>query len=229
MTPGIMPTQTITGNTIGARRLRIDVWSDISCPWCYIGTHRLEAAVTASSHADAIDLVARSFELVPNASCDPQPSLQVVTDVMGVSLQAATTLEARVAVLARSENLGYVLNRPHANSFDLHRALQLATSHGVGFPLLTALQSALFGDGRNVYDHAFLATAATAVGVPRTRVEEVLAGDEYGDTVRADEDEARRIGVTGVPFVVIDGRGAIAGTTSIEGYAEAIEKGWTEV
>jgi predicted DsbA family dithiol-disulfide isomerase len=71
-----------------------------------------------------------------------------------------------------------------------------------------------------------LATAATAVGVPRTRVEEVLAGDAYADAVRADEEEARRIGVTGVPFVAIDGRAAVAGTASIEGYAEAIEKGW---
>ena len=209
-----------------ARRLQIDVWGDLACPWCYVGKSRLDQAIASSPHADAITVVTRSFELDPTMSHDVRPNLEVLSASHGLSLAQARALEDKAAAIVRREGLPFAIDRVVANSFDVHRVLHLAGSFGLGDQLLGLLQRTLFSGQANAYDHTVIADAARRLGIPRHRVEEVLSSSEYADAVRADEAEARRIGVTGVPFAVFGGRTAIPGAASGEGYSKAIEQAW---
>jgi predicted DsbA family dithiol-disulfide isomerase len=145
----------------------------------------------------------------------------------GVSLAQARAIEDKAVALAQREGLPFAVDRVVANSFDVHRVLHLAGTFGLADQLLGVLQRILFGGQANAFDHTVIADAASRLGIPRHRVGEVLASNEYADAVRADEAEARRIGVTGVPFAVFGGRTAIPGAASGEGYAKAIEQAWS--
>jgi predicted DsbA family dithiol-disulfide isomerase len=215
------------GQSPAAGQLQIDVWSDLACPWCYVGKNRLDQAIASSPHAGAITVAVRSFELDPAMSHDVRPNLEVLSASHGLSLAQARALEDRAVAMAQREGLPFVVDRLLSNSFDVHRVLHLAGTFGLGDQLLGVLQRTLFSGQANAYDHTVIADAASRLGIPRHRVEEVLASDEYAGAVRADEAEARRIGVTGVPFAVFGGRAAIHGATSREGYAKAIEQAWS--
>lgn len=206
--------------------MRIDVWSDIACPWCYLGKRRLEKAIDASPHADAIDLTFHAYELDPSAGKRSRPLREYLAQRMGVGPEQAAQLDAQVAELARAEGLPYTSDRVHANSFDLHRTVALAAQHGTATELLTVLYEDLFSGRADVYDHGHLADTAAAHGVPRERAVAVLASDELTDEVRADIAIATRLGVRGVPFTVLDEKFGIPGATSVEGFAEGIEKAW---
>jgi predicted DsbA family dithiol-disulfide isomerase len=216
------------GESPAGGQLQIDVWSDLACPWCYVGKSRLDRAIASSPHAGAITVVPRSFELDPAMSHDVRPNLEVLSAKYGVSLAQARALEDKAVALARREGLPFAVDRVVASSFDVHRVLHLAGTLGLADQLLGVLQRTLFSGQANAYDHTVIAGAASRLGIPRHRVEEVLASDEYAGAVRADEAEARRIGVTGVPFAVFGGRTAIPGATSSEGYAKAIEQAWRQ-
>lgn len=209
-----------------AKQLQIDVWSDLACPWCYVGKSRLDKAIASSAHADAITVVIRSFELDPAMSHDVRPNLEVLSASHGLSLAQARVLEDRAVAMAQREGLPFAIDRVLASSFDVHRVLHLAGAFGLDDQLLGVLQRTLFNGRANAYDHTVIAEAASHLGIPRHRAEEVLASDEYADAVRADEADARRIGVTGVPFAVFGGRVAIPGAASSEGYAKVIEQAW---
>jgi predicted DsbA family dithiol-disulfide isomerase len=209
------------------KQLQIDVWADLACPWCYIGKHRLDTAIAASPHADAITVVTHSFELYPAMPRAAQPNLDMLAASHGLSLARARAMEDRMVAIAQGEGLPFAVDRLVASSFDVHRVLHLAGTLGLGDQLLGVLQRTLFSGQANAYDHTVIADAASELGIPRHRVEDVLASDEYADAVRADEAEARRIGITGVPFTVFGGRAAIPGVTSGDGYAKAIEQAWS--
>ena len=211
---------------VTGERLLVEVWSDISCPWCYLGKHRLERAIAGSPHAGSIDLAFHSFELDPTASAEPRPLLEMLAATMGVSPAQAAEMDDRVGGMARAEGLPYTSERVVANSFDLHRVVHLADAAGQGGALLTVLYRDLFGGTANVYDHGYLADTAAGLGIRRERVVEVLAGDEFAEDVRRDVATAARLGVRGVPFAVLGGRFGIPGATSVENYAAGIEQAW---
>jgi predicted DsbA family dithiol-disulfide isomerase len=214
-------TRAITGE-----RLLVEVWSDISCPWCYLGKHRLEQAIAGSPHAGSIDLAFHSFELDPGASTEPRPLLEMLAAKMGVAPEQAAEMDDRVGAMARAEGLPYTSDRVVANSFDLHRVVHLADGSGQGAALLTVLYRDLFGGAANVYDHAYLADTAAGLGIDRERVVAVLDGDEFAEDVRRDIATAAQLGVRGVPFAVLGKRYGIPGATSVEGYAGALEQAW---
>jgi predicted DsbA family dithiol-disulfide isomerase len=203
------------------------MWVDLACPWSYIGKNRLDKAIASSPHADAITVVVRSFELDPTMSHEAKPNVEVLSASHGISLAQAQALEDKVVGIVRREGLPFTVARVLANSFDVHRVLHLAGTFGLADRLLDTLQRTLFSGRANAYDHTVIADAASHLGIPRHRVEEVLAGDEYADAVRADEAAATRLGVTGVPFFLFGGRAAIPGVTSSEDYAKAIEQAWS--
>jgi predicted DsbA family dithiol-disulfide isomerase len=207
-----------------AEELQIDVWSDLACPFCYIGKNRLDRAIASSPHAEAITVRVRSYELDPGMSDEATPNLELVAAKYLMSPAQAKRMEDKVAAIAYRDGLPYAADRVAANSFDVHRVLHLAGTVGLDDQLLGVLQRTLFSGQANAYDHAVLIEAASRLGIPRRRVEEVLASDEYADAVRADEAEARRLGVTGIPFIVFDGRIAIPGAASIEDFTEAIQQ-----
>jgi predicted DsbA family dithiol-disulfide isomerase len=214
--------------TSAANQLQIDVWGDLACPWCYIGKNRLDKAIASSPHADAITVVAHSFELDPAMSGEVKPNLELLSARYGLTMAQARAMEDKVVAIARREGLPFAVDRLLSSSFDVHRVLHLAGTFGLDYELLGVLQHTLFNGQANAYDHTVIADAAAGLGIPRHRVEEVLGSDEYADAVRADEAEARRIGVTGVPFAVFGGRLAIPGAASSDGYAKAIEQAWSQ-
>lgn len=220
------PTHTSARASAG-KRLQIDVWGDLACPWCYIGKNRLDQAIASSSHAGAITVKVRSFELDPDMSQEVKPNLELLGAKYGLSPAEALRMEDKVAAIAHREGLPYNSDRMLSNSFDVHRVLHLANTIGLADQLLGDLQRTLFSGRANVYDHTVLADFASRLGIPRSRVEAVLSSDEYADAVRADETEARELGITGVPFAVFDGRIAIPGSTDFDGYTNAISRAWS--
>ena len=220
-------TQT-TAKAPTGKRLQIDVWGDLACPWCYIGKNRLDQAIAASPHAEAITVQVHAFELDPDMSYQAKPNLELLRAKYNVSPADALRMENKVAAIAHREGLPYTGDRVLANSFDVHRVLHLAGTVGLADQLLGVLQRELFSGHANVYDHAVLTDAATHLGISRSRVEEVLSGNEYADAVRADETEARELGITGVPFAVFDGRIAIPGAAGLDGYTNAINRAWSD-
>ncbi|MEV4759522.1 DsbA family oxidoreductase [Micromonospora sp. NPDC049559] len=216
----------MTEATAPGRRLQIDVWADIGCPWCYLGETRLEKAIAESPHADSIDLFLHSFELDPNLPAEPRPVPEYLAERLGVTTEQVLRMESRMAEMAAEEGLPYRAERPHANSFDVHRVVQFAAGYGLAPRLFHALQLTLFGGAPDAYDHGRITEVAVEVGLDAARVREVLAGDEYADAVRDDERQAAELGVTGVPFTVFDGRLALPGAASARDYAAVVARAW---
>ncbi|MCO1655814.1 DsbA family oxidoreductase [Pseudonocardia humida] len=207
-------------------RLRIDLWSDVVCPWCYLGAARLRKAIDGSPRADSIDLVLHAYELDPTAPARARPNLEYLTAKFGVPAAQVEEMEAGMAARAAAEGLPYTAHRPHAATFDIHRLLAHAAQTGAAEPLMTVLQRELFSGGRDVFDHAVLADLAAEVGLDRGAAAEVLAGTAHTGDVRADIADAQRIGVRGVPFAVLAGRLGVSGASEVDGYAHAIERAW---
>jgi predicted DsbA family dithiol-disulfide isomerase len=211
----------------------IEIWSDVVCPWCYIGKRRLEEALSAFPHAEEVTVVYRSFELDPTA---PQEGTEPVADALArkYGLDAAGARQAmdRVAEVARQAGLSFAYDHaPHARTVDAHRLLHLALDLG-GAPLQHTVKEALldayFAHGRSMGDRAVLREVAVTAGLPATRVEEVLASQEYAEGVQADLARARGYGITGVPFFVVDERLGLSGAQPTEVFAELLDRAWSE-
>ncbi|MFI0218961.1 DsbA family oxidoreductase [Streptomyces lydicus] len=206
--------------------MRVEIWSDIACPWCYIGKARFEAGLAAFAHRDGVEVVHRSFELDPDApALTDIPVLDMLASKYRVSRDEAEAMEARVADAAAGEGLDYRSDRIHGNTFDLHRLLHAAKAHGVQDALLDALYRANFAEARPLGDPAVLQEIATAAGLPAEEAARVL-GDPaaYAQEVRADEREAAALGATGVPFFVIDRRYGISGGQPADVFRQALER-----
>ncbi|MCI0158044.1 DsbA family oxidoreductase [Leifsonia shinshuensis] len=201
----------------------IDVWADLACPWCYLGKHRLTRAVQSRPDAERFTIRLRSFELNPDAPRTPETIEQAFIRSHGGDAAVVVQAEQRIQRLARQEGLPFDLDRPNANTFDFHRVLHLAATLGRADSFFSRVQDGLFAGSLNPFDGEALVGAAVEAGLPGEEVRQVLASDDYSDAVRADSEEGRRLGVTGVPFVVFDDRFAAAGAQSEAGYREALD------
>ncbi|MGD3104790.1 DsbA family oxidoreductase [Streptomyces sp. YGL11-2] len=206
--------------------MRVEIWSDIACPWCYIGKARFASGLAAFAHRDDVEVVHRSFELDPNAPAPTDiPVLDMLAQKYRVTRTEAEAMEARVAEAAAGEGLDYRSDRIHGNTFDLHRLLHLAKDHGVQDALLSALYDANFAQARPLGDPAELTRISVAAGLPAGEVARVLADpDAYAEAVRADERAAAELGATGVPFFVIDRRYGVSGAQPAEVFRQALER-----
>lgn len=208
----------------------VEVWADVVCPWCHIGRARLAAALADFPHREDVEVVHRSFEL------DPTPreatygsTAERLAGKYGTSPEQARGMVERVAAVAAADGLVAGLPDAHqGNTRDAHRLLHLAADRGRGQDLLAALYTAHHADNVSVFDHGSLADLAASVGLDRDEALAVLAGDAYDDAVRADEDEARQLGITGVPFFVLDRRYGVSGAQPTEVLAAALEQAWAE-
>ncbi len=203
--------------------LRVDLWSDLVCPWCYIGKRRLDRALEASGMDGEAEVVLRAFELDPGTPRTAAPVVEVLTRKFHASAEQVAAMESRIAGLAAAEGLPFVADRPYANTFDAHRISQLAADHGAGTTVFDALQRGLFAGTADPFDPATLRREAAAVGVPADQVDAVLQGDAYADAVRTDEALARDLGITGVPFTVFDMSVAVSGAQATDVFVRAIE------
>ncbi|MFF6775162.1 DsbA family oxidoreductase [Streptomyces sp. NPDC012637] len=209
--------------------MRVEIWSDIACPWCYIGKARFEKGLAAFAHRDEIEVVHRSFELDPNrAKGDTGPVLEMLAAKYGRSLDEARAMEAHVASNAHSEGLGYrTEGRDHGNTFDIHRLLHLAKDRGRQNELLDLAYRANFAEERSVFDDETLVALAVEAGLDEAEVREVLADPTaYADAVRADEREAAELGANGVPFFVLDRKYGVSGGQPAEVFTQALEQAW---
>jgi predicted DsbA family dithiol-disulfide isomerase len=213
--------------------MQIEIWSDVVCPWCYVGKRRLEKALSGFAHADEVEVVYRSFELDPTA---PQVGTRTVTEALeakyGGGPGAGAQMMARVAEVAAGEGLRFDYgDATHTKTVDAHRLLHLALHHG-GPTLQAALKEALleayFTRGESMGDHEVLSRVAADAGLPADRVAQVLASDEYAEEVAGDIAQARAYGANGVPFYVVDQRYGLSGAQPVEVFSQLLEQAWTD-
>jgi predicted DsbA family dithiol-disulfide isomerase len=210
--------------------MKVEIWSDVVCPWCYIGKRRFERALAEFAHADEVEVVWRSFELDPSAPATIDVDLiDRLATKYGASREDAEAMNARVTHAAASEGLQYRLDiaRP-GNTFDAHRILHLAADRGVQHEMKEGLLAAYQSNGQAIADHEVLTSVAVAAGLDEVEVRAVLKGERYGDAVRFDEHEAHSLGVRGVPFFVFDRRYGVSGAQPANVLLQALERAWDE-
>jgi predicted DsbA family dithiol-disulfide isomerase len=201
--------------------VKIEIWSDVVCPWCYIGKRRLEQALGEFEHADEVEITWRSFQLNPDAPFrEAVPTLDYLARRFGPQAQA---MVSRVADLGRSDgldlNFGTALT---VNTMDAHRVLHLAADHDLAGAAKERLLHAHFTEGADLSDPDTLAGLLGEVGLDPDRVRAVATGNEYADAVRADIEEAHELGANGVPFFVIDRKYGIPGAQPAEVFLRAL-------
>lgn len=210
--------------------MEIEIWSDVVCPWCYIGKRRFEAALAEFEHADDVKVIWRSFELDPDSpQVYPGGIHDMLAQKMGGDTERARQMNAQVTSLAADVGLSYDFDRARpGNTFDAHRLIHLAEKHGLQAEAKERLLRGYFEEGLSVGDHDELAAAIAELGVPEEEARSVLAGDAYAEEVRADVDRARQLGVGGVPFFALAGRYGISGAQPTETFAQALQQAWDE-
>jgi predicted DsbA family dithiol-disulfide isomerase len=214
-----------------SKKLTVDVWSDVVCPWCAIGDRRLSAALTAFAHRDDVDVVWHAFELDPDApaAVEGDPVLHLARKYRR-SVDEARSMIERVIDVAAKEGLDLQLFRVRrGNTFDAHRVLQLAADRGLGDAVKDRLFRAYMSAGEAIGDREVLVRVAGEAGLDAAEVRDVLEGERYAAEVRKDEAIARSIGITGVPFFVFGGKLAVAGAQPSEVLAQALERSWASV
>ncbi|AGL17878.1 DsbA family oxidoreductase [Actinoplanes sp. N902-109] len=201
----------------------VEIWSDVVCPWCYIGKRRLETALTKFEHAGEVEIVWRSFQLDPTT---PKGSHEPVYDALakkfGGSREQVKAMTGQVAALAEAEGLHYdFANAISFNTFDAHRVLHLARTHGLGGEAHERFMRANLIEGATM-DSDTLVELAAEVGVPAAEARTVLAGDAYTAEVNADIQQAHAYGATGVPFFVLDRAYGVSGAQSADVFLQAL-------
>jgi predicted DsbA family dithiol-disulfide isomerase len=210
-------------------RLGIDVWSDVVCPFCYLGEHRLAQAIDRSPHPDRIDLRIRTFQLDPTLPALPVATLDHLAASHGIPADRARAMENGLARQARAEGLAYEVDRPAANTLDMLRLVQLANAHGAGWAVMRDLQAEVFAGNPDAYAPATLTRVAARHGIPVAEIHEVLTSDKYADAVRADHERAVRLGARGVPFTVLGDRLGIPGAVEADQFLSAINQAWAQI
>ncbi|MDX3577883.1 DsbA family oxidoreductase [Streptomyces sp. FL07-04A] len=211
--------------------MRVEIWSDIACPWCYVGKARFEKALEAFPHRDQVEVIHRSFELDPGrAKDDVQPVLAMLGKKYGMSQAQAQAGEENLGAQAAAEGLAYrTRDRDHGNTFDMHRLLHFAKEQGRQDELIQILYRANFAEERSVFTEGDerLVELAVEAGLDAEAARAVLADRAaYADEVRADEREAAELGANGVPFFVLDRAYGVSGAQPAEVFAQALTRAW---
>lgn len=206
--------------------MKIEIWSDYVCPFCYIGKRRLEEALEQTGLGEKAEVVFKAYELDPNS---PAVSDTLMTEVLakkyGMSVEEAKKMTDNVVDQAKSVGLNYNFDvMTLANTFNAHRLAKLAEQEGFDKTVSESLLKAYFIDGEKIGAEDVLLRIAEEAGISRDRAKAVLDSDEFADDVRMDIAEAQQIGVKGVPFFVIDRKYAISGAQPAEAFANALRQ-----
>ncbi|MBE2320815.1 DsbA family oxidoreductase [Solirubrobacter sp. CPCC 204708] len=202
--------------------IKVDVWSDIACPWCYIGKRKFEAG----SAGFPVEVEYHSFELAPDTPVDFQGSeIDFLVAHKGMPAEQVKPMLDHVAGIAAEVGLDYDFDAlQHTNTVKAHQLLHYAKAHGRQLEMKERLLRAYFVEGRHVGRVEDLADLAAEVGLDRADVVRSLDADEHLAAVHADQEQAMRYGIRGVPFFVIDGRYGISGAQAPEAFAQALEQ-----
>lgn len=217
-------------NATRTSMLTVQIWSDVVCPFCYIGKREFENALARFPHKDSVQVEWKSFELDPNApATSDENTYTMLARKYGMSIADAKARVGSVTDRARSVGLDYNFEATViANSFQAHRVIQLAKTKGLGDVAEERLFKAYFTEGANIGDPATLVRLGTEIGLDAAAVNELLAGDAYAEAVRRDESEAQHFGIRGVPFFAIDRKYGISGAQSADHFLGALEQAWKE-
>ena len=210
--------------------MKVDIWSDVRCPFCYIGKHKFEKALQKFPQKDRIEVVWHSFELDPYIKTDAGKSIyDHLAENKGISRQQAEQMVTYSTRIAEEAGLKFNQERSVvANSFNAHRLIQFAKTKGLGDKAEEELFKAYFEGGKNIDDQATLAQIGVSIGLDNKVLAGVLSSGIFEKEVREDEDEAQRIGIHGVPFFIFDQKYAVSGAQSPEVFSGALEQSWNE-
>jgi predicted DsbA family dithiol-disulfide isomerase len=211
--------------------LTVEIWSDVVCPWCYIGKRRFEAALERFAHRDEVSVLWRSFELDPAAPVMPEgTAAERLAAKYGLTLERAAEMHAQMTEMAAGEGLEYHLDRARGgNTFAAHRLIHAAAAHGRQAAAQERLMRAYFTEGEPISDPETLARLIAEVGVDAEEARAVAFSDRHGDAVREDELLAAKLGIQGVPFFVLDRRYGVSGAQPADVLLEALERAWSDL
>lgn len=206
--------------------MKIEIWSDYVCPFCYIGERKLSKALELTKMKDKVEIVFHSFELNPHAKKEYDENInKLMADKYGMSLERA--IEANKGIVESAQSVGLVFNfedlQP-TNTFDAHRVSHLARSEGKLIEFTEAVMRSYFTDSLNISDTSVLLKVAKEVGLSSSRVKEILDSKEFTDEVRQDEQKASQSNISGVPYFLFNGEEAISGAQAVEIFVDVIEK-----
>jgi predicted DsbA family dithiol-disulfide isomerase len=210
--------------------MKIEIWSDVACPWCYIGKRRFEAALSEFPHRDSVEVTWRSYQLDPSL---PEhydgTELEYLSTRKGMAADQVSQMFDHVAAQAKGEGLDFRFDRiVVANSFKAHRLIHLAAAHGVQDAAKERLLSGHFEQGKDIGSTEYLTSLALELGLDAAEVAELFASDKFAEDVRQDFADARALGISGVPFFVIDRKFGLSGAQPVETFRQALEQGWQE-
>lgn len=211
--------------------MEVKIWSDVRCPFCYIGKRKFEMALEKFPHKEKINVSWQSFELDPNLTSNPNMNtMDYFCETKGITREQAEGMHGHVVEVAKEVGLDFKLeNSGIANSFNAHRLIQLAKSHGLGNQAEEVLFKANFVEGKNIDDQDTLIAAGNLIGLEEKEVREVLNSDAFSKEVRRDEMQAQTLGISGVPFFVFNNKYAVSGAQSPDTFLEVLEQSWKEM
>jgi len=206
--------------------MKVEIWSDVICPWCYVGKRRFEAALADFEHRENVKVIWHSFELDRHAPEQYSGTLvEMLAKKYGVSLQQAAEMNERVTAFAREAGLEYRLEvaKP-GNTFDAHRLIHFAGTRQLGDQANERIMQSYFSESLPIGDRSALARLAPEFGIPEDEALVMLEGKDFSDAVRADEARAARFGITGVPCFVFDERTGFSGAQPVKVFAAALQE-----
>lgn len=210
--------------------MHIEIWSDVKCPWCFVGKRRFEKALAEFPHRDSVDVTWKSFQLDPNLpeSYDGT-ELQYLSERKGLPQEQVRQMWGQLKASAADVGVDFDFDSVVVgNSFPAHRFLHLAKSLGKGNEAKEAVLSAHFEQGLNTSDVEVLIDLGETIGIPEQSVRETMSSDRFAEDVRRDINEAQTLGVSGVPFFVIDRKYGISGAQPVEFFRQALDQAWRE-
>ena len=218
--------------TLNTPRMKVEVWSDIMCPFCYIGKRNYESALSRFEARENIEIEWRSFQLdptIPKNSTVKENVYQYLAKKKGLSYEQSAKMHERVIEMAKNAGLDYRFDKAIvANSFDAHRMIQLAKTKGLGDAAEERLFRAYFTEGKDFGDRETLIAIGKEIGLPEEEIKSALSSDEYAEKVEQDIQEATEIGVQGVPFFLFDRKYAVSGAQPPEYFLQALNQSYAE-
>lgn len=211
-------------------KMKVDIWSDVVCPFCYIGKRQFEIALDQFEHKDKVEVTWHSFQLDPNT---PKPSVgstyEMLSKKYGLTLEKAKEMSQGVVDMAALVGLHYDMDRTKpANTFDAHRLIHLAAKNGLADKAEERFFSAYFTEGQDIADEATLKKLSAEIGLNAAEVDAVLAGDKFANEVRIDQYKAQQMGIKGVPFFVVNQQYGISGAQGGQVILKALQGIWAE-
>ncbi|MBG6225078.1 putative DsbA family dithiol-disulfide isomerase [Arthrobacter sp. CAN_A2] len=210
--------------------MHIEIWSDVKCPWCYVGKRRFEKALAGFPHRDSVEVTWKSFQLDPSLPDHYDGTeQQYLAERKGIAPEQVQEMWQHLVQQSAGDGLSFDFDRVVVgNSFTAHRFLHLAKSRGRGDAAKEAIMSAHFEQGLDTSDVEVLVSLGTGIGLGEDEIRDTVAGDRFAADVRDDIEEARTLGVQGVPFFVVDRKYGISGAQPVELFRQALDQAWRE-